>query len=38
MAEDPENNDNAAANSTVVVCQNLNQYLISARYMAIIGA
>ena len=30
MAEDPENNDNAAANSTVVVCQNLNQYLISA--------
>jgi hypothetical protein len=38
MAEDPENNDNAAANSTVVVCQNLNQYLTSARYMAIIGA
>jgi hypothetical protein len=37
MAEDPENNDNAAANSTVVVCQNLNQYLTNARYMAIIG-
>jgi hypothetical protein len=30
MAEDPENNDNAAANSTVVVCQNLNQYLTNA--------
>ena len=27
MAEDPENNDNASANSTVIVCQNLNQYL-----------
>jgi hypothetical protein len=26
-AEDPENNDIAAANCSVVVCQNLNQYL-----------
>ena len=29
-AEDPENNDTAAANSTVIVCQNLNQYLTNA--------
>jgi len=26
-AEDPENEDGAVANSTVVVCQNLNQYM-----------
>jgi hypothetical protein len=29
-AEDPENNDIAAANCSVVVCQNLNQYLSNA--------
>jgi hypothetical protein len=29
-AEDPENNDIAAANATVVVCQNLNQYLTNS--------
>ena len=29
-AEDPENEDTAAANHTVVVCQNLNQYLTNA--------
>ena len=26
-AEDPENNDLISANATVIVCQNLNQYL-----------
>ena len=26
-AEDPENNDIAVANSTQIVCQNLNQYM-----------
>ena len=29
-AEDPENNDIAVANSTQIVCQNLNQYLTNA--------
>ena len=29
-AEDPENNDIAAANCSVVVCQNLNQYLTNS--------
>jgi hypothetical protein len=29
-SEDPENSDTAAANSTVIVCQNLNQYLTNA--------
>ena len=29
-AEDPENNDIAAAGCSVVVCQNLNQYLTNA--------
>jgi len=29
-AEDPENNDLTAANSTVIVTQNLNQYLTNA--------
>tara|TARA_B100000900_G_scaffold49815_1_gene36807 strand:- start:1110 stop:1703 length:594 start_codon:yes stop_codon:yes gene_type:complete len=29
-AEDPENNDTASPNATVVVCQNLNQYLTNA--------
>jgi len=30
-AEDPENNDTALANATVVVCQNLNQYMVNAQ-------
>jgi len=29
-AEDPENNDITAANCSVIVCQNLNQYLTNA--------
>jgi len=29
-AEDPENNDIAADNCSVIVCQNLNQYLTNA--------
>ena len=29
-AEDPENNDITAANHSVIVCQNLNQYLTNA--------
>ena len=29
-AEDPENGDTSVANATVVVCQNLNQYLTNA--------
>ena len=29
-AEDPENNDIAVANSTQIVCQNLNQYLTNS--------
>ena len=29
-AEDPENNDIAVANSTQIICQNLNQYLTNA--------
>ena len=29
-AEDPENNDIAAANCSVIVCQNLNQYLTNS--------
>ena len=28
-AEDPENNDITAANHSVIVCQNLNQYLLN---------